>query len=138
MPDIIIFLYIRGVMCSNDMKQVLFVVSSLFFACKAQEQSGLSSPQLRRVEEYLPNPDEVVLFLKLLESEKTEGGWNAKVQVQRQLKSGFGFKKRLNPGEEIMLYSQVEIQGEEFYCSVDYYPGMNHSETYILTSLLSK
>ncbi|MEP1094605.1 MAG: hypothetical protein ABJG78_05815 [Cyclobacteriaceae bacterium] len=101
----------------------LSLVVLVFFAigCKPQEKNQAPPPAaLQTIAEYTPNPDEVVLFLTLLESEKSEAGWQSSAEVKRQVRAGFGFKESLPPGKKITVQSKDEIPAGDFYCAADY------------------
>lgn len=101
------------------MKISLLLMVCIAIACKPQQNTS-SDTTLELVDEYQPNPDEVILQLKFTESNSTEQGWINKVEVVRQLKAGFGYKNRLQPGESISLSSKEEIPKGEFFCAAEY------------------
>lgn len=118
----------------------LSLILLIFFAigCKPQEKSQQEpSVPLPALADYTPNPDEVVLFLTLVTTEKSQTGWLSTVEVKKQVRAGFGFKNRLAPGQKIALQSKEEIPSGNFYCAADYKiaPG---GGTYILKSFLRK
>ncbi|MEP5613685.1 MAG: hypothetical protein ABJP45_15645 [Cyclobacteriaceae bacterium] len=120
------------------MKLPLVILIFFAIACKPQEKNQAPPPvELQTIGEYTPNPDEVVLFLTLVESEKLETGWRSTAEVKRQVRAGFGFNESLPPGKKITVQSKDEIPAGDFYCAADYRmaPG---GGLYVLKFLLRK
>ncbi len=112
---------------------LILLISVLIVSCKGQD-SSTTKPTLNQDENYRVNPDEVVLQLKPGTSTQSDDGWNTEVEVVRQMKAGFGFKKRLKPGEMILLYSENELPSNEFTGIVEFQEGPGDG-TYILRAL---
>jgi len=120
------------------MKLPLVVFVFLALACKPQEKNQTPPPvELQTIAEYAPNPDEVVLFLTLLESKKSETGWLGTAEVKKKVRSGFGFNESLPPGKEITVQSKDEIPAGDFYCAADYRMAPDGG-VYVLKFLLRK
>lgn len=119
------------------MKLPLILLVSLALACKPQEQKQQTGPVLQSISDYKPNPDDVVLYLTLLESNQSDNGWDSKVEVKRQMRAGFGYKNRLSPGEVITLSSKEKLPDGDFYCAVEYSETPNGGR-YSFKTLLKK
>ena len=121
------------------MKPALLLLFAILVSCKSQETSDSKNPDMPSIKTYTPNPDEVIFHFKLIESDQTEKGWNNTVEVIRQFKSGFGYKDRLRPGEQVTLHSKEQITAEEFYCAAAYKLAIGNKPTsFVLTSFLKE
>ena len=126
------------------LKNLIPLLLILSISCKSERSTPVESKNnateisdLVSVEEYKPNPDEVVLSVNLISKSTSRDGWIAEVEVKRQIKSGFSYKNRLRPGSTIKLSSSTDLPDGEFYCSADYEvePG---GGSYTLNKLLKK
>ncbi len=121
------------------MKLSPVLIACMIIACKPQEKSQQTdvSRQLQTITEYKPNPDDVVLFLTMIESEQSASVWNSKVEVKRQMRAGFSYKNRLSPGEVISLTSKEKLPSGDFYCAAEYQMEPNGG-TYVFKTLLKR
>lgn len=121
-------------------KSLILLCLVFLFACKNQEQ-GQSIPPTQQdlisISDFTPNPDQVVLFVTLIDKKQLDSGWEYQVEVKRQMSAGFGVKDRLASGDKITLTSTVEVPDGDFYCAADSGKGPE-GRTYALKSLLKK
>lgn len=118
------------------MKFVFLVLLGVLVACKPQEQNQQQAgPQLTTIGDYKVNPDDVILYLTVLDVEKTDIGWNINAEVKKQIKAGFGYKNRLSPGEKIVIQSRQELSKGDSYCAVESELG---GRSFTLKTLLKK
>lgn len=120
------------------MKLTPLLLLCLLMSCKPQQsKTGNPDSSLVPIVDYAPNPDDVVLRLKLVVAQQNNKEGEVKVEVLKQLNAGSGFKNRLSPGDIITLYSSKPLPVEAFYCVVEFQISPSGG-TYTLKSFLRK
>ncbi|WP_462252084.1 hypothetical protein [Ekhidna sp.] len=94
-------------------------------------KSIVDNPDLAFASDYKPNPDEVVISARLISFSDNV----AKVEVIKQLATGFGAKAVLSPGDELSL-STSSKPSDNFICAFEVADVPGDNSTYRITRFL--